>query len=214
MFFKNFAVIPTLPMSLHWLLQSSILLLELLGPAIGCSAGPISSERRIVDWERTTNSFTKKECFNIRCALNQGGSLRLISIGYFPSRFQYSWSSNSVNSPTVFRMAYLIPDPSLVVVYLCCITWPACKSLTKNMFNVLNTFDDRSVPYCVAAKIKEKPSSSSSTWRLQENIPSWNENTKSFWRENVEWKYIINLLLLLLGFFKVQSSSNSIFFTD
>ena len=25
------------------------------------------------------------------------------------------------------------------------------------MFNVLNTFDDRSVPYCVAAKIKEKP---------------------------------------------------------
>ena len=118
-------------MSLHWLLQSSILLLELLGPAIGCSAGPISSERRIVDWERTTNSSTTKECFNIRCASNQGGNLRLISLGYYPSRFQYSWSSNSVNSPTVFRMAYLIPDPSLVVVYLCCITWPACKSLTK-----------------------------------------------------------------------------------
>ena len=44
------------------------------------------------------------------------------------------------------------------------------------MFNVLNTFDDRSVPYCVATKKKEKnPAAAAGAAldeRLQENVPS------------------------------------------
>ena len=41
--------------------QSSILLLKYLSWPFGCLAGPISSTRRIVDWETTTNSSNYKE---------------------------------------------------------------------------------------------------------------------------------------------------------
>ena len=170
-------------MPLHWLLQSTLekyipsstsLKAHYNLPPNIWKVSVLDSSFRVSNWllswpnrllkknrglRKNNKFFHYKRMFqyqNIRCALNQAGNLRLIFLGYYPSRFQYSWSSNSVNSPTVFRIAYFIPDASLVVVYLCCITWPACKSLTKNMFNVLNTFDDRSVPYCVAAKIKEK----------------------------------------------------------
>ena len=41
--------------------------LQLLGPAIGFSAGPSSCKGKILRWDTTTNSLTTNKCLYIRC---------------------------------------------------------------------------------------------------------------------------------------------------